>query len=92
MAREPDFREHAIVNMTGTSGRQRVPAEAVSSYPLAMASDGIAAAFGELARPLFERAASLAAQSRDLAEQRDALLSQLVSGKLRVRAGEHAAQ
>ena len=91
MAREPNFREHAIVNMTGTSGRQRVPAEAVSSYPLAVASDGIAAAFGELARPLFERATRLAAQSRDLAEQRDALLPQLVSGELRVRAGEHAA-
>ena len=79
MAREPDFRGHAIVNMTGTSGRQRVPAEAVSTYPLAKAPGSIAVAFGDAVRPWFERSALLSHQSRSLAEQRDALLPMLVS-------------
>ena len=87
MAREPDFREHAIVNMTGTSGRQRVPAEAVSAYLVATAPDSIAVAFGDLARPWFERSTGLNRQSNALAEQRDALLPQLVSGELRVAQG-----
>ena len=82
MAREPDFREHAIVNMTGTSGRQRVPAEAVSTYPLATAPDRIAVAFGDFVRPWFGRSTCLNRQARAVAEQRDALLPRLVSGAL----------
>ena len=82
MAREPDFREHAIVNMTGTSGRQRVPADAVSAYPLAVAPVGVAAAFGDFVQPWFERSTCLSRQSRALAEQRDALLPRLVSGEV----------
>ena len=83
MAREPDFREHAIVNMTGTSGRQRVPAEAVGAYPVAVPPERVGAAYGRLVRPFFERAKCLRDESRDLAEQRDALLPRLVSGELR---------
>ena len=86
MAREPDFREHAIVNMTGTSGRQRVPAEAVSDYLLAAPPVGAAAAFGAFVRPWFERSTHLSRQSRALAKQRDALLPRLVSGDMRVAA------
>ena len=84
MAREPDFREHAIVNMTGTSGRQRVPADAVSAYPLAMAPDSVAVAFGEFVRPWFKCSTHLSRQSRDLAAQRDTLLPRLVSGEVRI--------
>ena len=87
MAREPDFREHAIVNMTGTSGRQRVPAEAVATYALAEPPGGAVEGYGGLVRPFFERATSLRDESRSLAEQRDALLPKLVSGELRVALG-----
>ena len=72
MAREPNFREHAIVNMTGTSGRQRVP------------PDSVAVAFGASVCLWFDCATRLNHQSRALAEQRDALLPQLVSGKVRM--------
>ena len=86
MAREPNFREHAIVNMTGTSGRQRVPAEAVSAHPVAAPPDSLATAFGDFVRPWFERSTRLSHQSRALAEQRDALLPRLASGDLRIAA------
>ena len=86
MAREPAFREHAIVNMTGTSGRQRVPAEAVAAYAVTTPPSAVAVAFGDLVRPWFERSTHMSRQSHALAEQRDALLPRLVSGALRVAA------
>ena len=85
LARQPDFREHAIVNMTGTSGRQRVPTEAVAAYMLAVPPSPVAKAFGDLVQPWFERATCLGRQSRSLATLRDALLTQLISGKLRLK-------
>ena len=92
MAREPDFREHAIVNMTGTSGRQRVPAEAVSDYLLAAPPGGAAEAFGEFVRPWFERSTHLTRQSRALGEQRDLLLPPLLEGDVQVRGIEEGAR
>ena len=84
LARQPDFREHAIVNMTGTSGRQRVPAEAVAAYILAVPPSPVAEAFGDLVQPWFERAMCLGRQSRSLATLRDTLLPKLLSAELRV--------
>ena len=89
MAREPKFREHAIVNMTGTSGRQRVPAKAVTAHTVAAPPDGVAKSFGELVRPWFDLATCLADGSRALAEQRDELLPRLVSGEQLLSATTH---
>ena len=83
LARQPGFRDYAISNMTGTSGRQRVPAEAVGRYMLTVPPDSLAVAYGDLVRPWFERAASLSAQSRALAALRDTLLPRLLSGEVR---------
>ena len=84
LAREPNFREHAIVNMTGTSGRQRVPVEAVSAYRITAPPDSVAVAFGASVRLWFDRATRLNRQARALAEQRDVLLPRLVSGAVRL--------
>lgn len=35
LARHPEFREHAALSMTGTSGRQRAQLESLKDYPLA---------------------------------------------------------
>lgn len=78
LAREPRFRDHAIVNMTGTSGRQRVPPEAVSTYALAIAPASVARAFGELVRPWFDLATTAADHIRVAAAIRDALLLSLI--------------
>ena len=84
MARESGFRRHAIANMTGTSGRQRVPVEAVSTYQMPTPDDDVVVAFGQLVQPWFVLVTKLSRQSNCLAEQRDALLPLLMSGKLRV--------
>jgi type I restriction enzyme S subunit len=84
LARSDHFREYAIQSMTGTSGRQRVPAESLSHYLLASPPADLAETFGLLARPLLERASAAARESRNLAALRDVLLPKLISGELRL--------
>lgn len=84
LARTDDFRDFAIQNMTGTSGRQRVPATALDHYPLVRPDETTAKAFGEIVEPLFTLSRSNMDESRSLAEARDALLPKLLSGEVRV--------
>ena len=84
LARSAGFREFAIQNMTGTSGRQRVPAKALSQFLFPSPPEQIAASFGKVAQPLFARASEAVRESRTLAALRDTLLPKLVSGALRV--------
>ena len=84
LARSAGFREFAIQNMTGTSGRQRVPAQALSQFLFPSPPEPIAARFGKVVQPLFTRASKAVRESRTLANLRDTLLPKLVSGELRV--------
>ena len=84
LARNPDFREYAIHNMTGTSGRQRVPAKALAHFPLVAPSKEVGEAFGNLIQPLFANATANARESRTLTTLRDSLLPKLISGEVRV--------
>lgn len=84
LARTGDFRDFAIQNMTGTSGRQRVPATALDHYPLVRPDETTAIAFGEIVEPLFTLIRSNMDESRSLAEARDALLPKLLSGEVRI--------
>jgi type I restriction enzyme, S subunit len=80
LARSEPFREYAIQNMSGTSGRQRVSAEALCRYPLVRPPESVAVAFGSAAARLLGRAKLANAESNTLSEQRDSLLPQLTSG------------
>jgi type I restriction enzyme S subunit len=85
LARSSRFREFAIQSMTGSSGRQRVPAESLYHYLLVTPSPEIAEHFGHVARALFSRASNAARESRALAAVRDSLLPKLVSGEIRIK-------
>ena len=85
LARSVEFRDFAIQSMTGSSGRQRVPARSLDHYRLVTCPAPIAKAFGGFVPPLFERASYAVAESRTLADLRDTLLPKLISGELRVR-------
>jgi type I restriction enzyme S subunit len=85
LARSVEFREFAIQSMTGTSGRQRVPAESLAHFRVAVPPRSLAEAFGRAVKPRFARARAAVRESRTLAAQRDALLPKLVSGELRIR-------
>ena len=85
LARSDRFREFAIQNMTGTSGRQRVPAKALAQFVLPSPPDTVGTVFGRLIRPLIARASEAVSEARTLCALRDALLPGLVSGQLRAR-------
>ncbi|MDE2666436.1 MAG: restriction endonuclease subunit S [Acidobacteriota bacterium] len=84
LARSDGFREVAIQNMTGTSGRQRVPETAISNYRMTIPKGlGVPRMFGELVEPLLSLASQNADESHALAALRDTLLPKLISGELR---------
>lgn len=84
LARMPEFRAHAIQNMVGSSGRQRVPIECFNSYNLPVPPPGVFAVFDEATRHYFELIRNNDLQSRTLAALRDTLLPKLISGELRL--------
>ncbi|MBS0461944.1 MAG: restriction endonuclease subunit S [Proteobacteria bacterium] len=84
LARTPEFRDFAIQNMSGTSGRQRVPATAMDYYHMADPPEGAAVAFASVVEPMFDSIRAGVGESRKLAEMRDYLLPRLLSGKVRV--------
>jgi type I restriction enzyme S subunit len=84
VARTPEFRSHLIQNMSGTSGRQRAPAECLDSYPMAWPTADVAMRFGSTVEPWFNLMRKADAESGTLAQLRDALLPKLLSGEIRV--------
>lgn len=85
LARDDSFREFAIQNMTGSSGRQRVPAESLKFFAVALPCAEVAEAFGRQIGPVFARARAASEESRTLATLRDALLPRLISGEIRLK-------
>ncbi len=84
LARSPEFREFAIQSMTGTSGRQRVPAESLAHFQVAVPPRTIAEAFDRAVKPRLARASAAVRESRTLSALRNALLPKLMSGELQV--------
>jgi len=84
LARDQEFRDFAIQNMTGSSGRQRVPTDCFAQYPSVLPAEAIARRFGEIVRPLFAIVKSNSEEASTLTAIRDALLPKLISGEIRV--------
>ena len=84
LARSEVFRNNAIQNMVGSSGRQRVPSDAVSGFTLPLPPEEILVKFGLLATDLMRRISANADQSVILSKIRDALLPKLISGEIRI--------
>jgi len=90
LARTEDFCTFAIHQMTGSSGRQRVPAASLEKYLIITpeTDSPLFKHFGALASPMFDRIREAARESRTLAALRDTLLPKLVSGELRIKDAE----
>ncbi|MEH2117242.1 restriction endonuclease subunit S [Nostoc sp.] len=80
LARSDEFRTFAIQNMTGSSGRQRVPNECFSQYFLALPSQKIAKLFADIVKSLMARISSNSEESRTLISIRNTLILKLLSG------------
>ena len=84
LARSPRFRDHVVRHMTGTSGRQRCPADAVTGYRIAQPTLADLRAFDRTSGPLFAAMKDLREENRELASTRSELLPLLMSGRVRV--------
>lgn len=91
LARSEVFRDFAVQSMTGSSGRQRVPAESLSHFLLSKPSTEVAEMFGKIIKPLFVRASAAVAENRTLVALRDTLLPKLISGEMRIKDAGRAA-
>jgi type I restriction enzyme S subunit len=80
LARNEDFRQHLITNMTGTSGRQRAPADCLKAYPLVVPPENLALHFGEFAERSIAQMKANDEQSNELLATRETLLPKLLSG------------
>jgi type I restriction enzyme, S subunit len=88
LARGGEFRTFAIQNMTGTSGRQRVPVQCFAAYMIVLPTANVAGQFGKAVSPLMNSSKQNDEQSRTLITARDALLPRLLTGEIRVREAE----
>lgn len=88
MAISERFRDFAIQNLVGTSGRQRVSAADLARHTLSRVAASELQEFGKWADDNLTFLGSLREENRTLAAIRDALLPQLMSGKLRVKDAE----
>ncbi len=84
IARNAQFRQHAIQSMTGTSGRQRANAKALAELPWVIYPKNIMHIFDKVAGVYLELAKNKGDESKALSELRDTLLPKLLSGELRI--------
>ncbi len=85
LATSERFRENAIRNMVGSSGRQRVSAADIQDFPLRKPEPAELERFGFLAESLLARIKLSVDESRTLTTLRDTLLPLLMSGRVRVK-------
>lgn len=83
-ARSEQIRAYAIRSMSGTSGRQRFQAKGFDKYLIAEPDEHALADFNAVSLPLFRRMSSYRDESLSLTALRDALLPELLSGRIRV--------
>jgi type I restriction enzyme S subunit len=84
LCRHPEFRAFAIANMSGTSGRQRIPNDCFANYKFAAPDACVAAAFGLTVDGIMAEIKAQDEEFRTLATLRDTLLPKLLSGELSV--------
>ena len=84
LARYKDFIEYATKRMNGSSGRQRVSADAIAAFPIPFFSGDAMCEFGKTALPVFNVIKNNSIENLRLATLRDTLLPRLMSGEIDV--------
>lgn len=84
LARYPRFVDYAVINMNGTSGRQRVSGEIIGQYQVPRFTKIELEEFASSVTVSFEKMKQNSMESMRLAEVRNILLPKLMSGELDV--------
>lgn len=84
LARSEEFRSHAIRNMSGSSGRQRVPESCFDYLLTAIPPSDVIDTYGEATNPFLELMKKNGDEVRSLTRLRDTLLPKFMSGEIDV--------
>jgi len=85
LARSDQFRSYAILSMTGSSGRQRVPESSLKNYMVPLPQNlNLISVFGEIAKSALTLMKKNDDENEILSKIRDTLLPKLMSGEIRV--------
>jgi len=84
LARSDEFRDHAIKNMTGSSGRQRVPDSCFDNLLLAIPPNSMLTEYGAIITPFFKKMKQNGEINVRLSALRGTLLPKLMSGEIDV--------
>lgn len=82
LARESNFRLHAIQNMIGSSGRQRVQNSCFDSFYIAIPTPAVMSLFSGKVSSYFDKMYFCNLENKSLTALRDTLLPKLISGEL----------
>ncbi|MDS7907527.1 restriction endonuclease subunit S [Klebsiella pasteurii] len=82
LARENNFRSHAIQNMVGSSGRQRVQNSCFDSFYISIPTPSVMSLFAGKVSSYFDKMYSCNLENKYLTALRDTLLPKLISGEL----------
>lgn len=82
LARENNFRLHAIQNMVGSSGRQRVQNSCFDSFYIAIPTPSVMSLFAGKVSGYFDKMYCCNVENKSLTTLRDTLLPKLISGEL----------
>ncbi len=88
LSRSASFRQYAIANMTGTSGRKRIDAKTLETYSLPLPQESILLKYEQLVASFYEQLTNNTWENSHLAHLRDWLLPMLMNGQVMVAEGE----
>lgn len=83
-ASEQNFKNYAIKNMNGSSGRQRVKAETLSNYLIALPPKKLIKKFTDISEENMQMMTKLKEEILTLKQLRDTLLPKLLSGEIEI--------
>lgn len=90
LVRDDRVRDFAIRSMSGTSGRQRFHADRLDQYRITPPAAEALGEFSDIATPLFTRMTQMRDETKRLSTLRDALIPELLSGRVRLPTEEPA--
>ena len=83
LSRNEDFRNYAIKNMNGSSGRQRVDANTIKQYRIPCPDENTLELYNQFCVSLFNQMKKNDDESKVLGDIRDTLLHKLMSGDIK---------
>ncbi|WP_050416257.1 restriction endonuclease subunit S [Azoarcus sp. CIB] len=84
LSRSTSFRQFAISNMTGTSGRKRIDANTLETFSMPLPQEEILLKYEQMVSACFKRMTINAKENQQLAQLRDWLLPLLMNGQVTV--------